>query len=266
VGELYVGGIGVGRGYLGAPGQTAGVILPNPFAAKPGERLYRTGDLARWNGDRLIECVGRADQQVKIRGYRIELGEIEARLHEHPEIREAAVVAVETPRGRRLVGYVVAIDAADGAALPQRLEAYLEERLPGYMVPPQLVVLDRLPLNANGKLDRRALPDPSDEGRVYVAPRTDLEQRLAVIWQDVLQVTSVGATDDFFELGGHSLLVTQVFARIRKEMQVSISLRDVFEETTIEALAARIEQAQRGTITEEKAGRLADLMAQLEAT
>jgi acyl carrier protein len=213
----------------------------------------------------LIEYVGRADQQVKIRGYRIELGEIESRLREHDGVREAAAAARESPTGRRLVAFVTAADGADRAALPQRLKAHLKERLPDYMVPAQIVVLDRLPLNANGKLDRRGLPDPLDEERVHVGPRTDLERRLAAIWQDVLQVESVGVTDDFFELGGHSLLVTQVFARIRREMQASISLRDVFEETTIETLAARIEQALRATISDEKAGRLADLMAQLEA-
>jgi amino acid adenylation domain-containing protein len=261
-GELHAAGTGVARGYLGDPALTAERFVPDPFG--DGGRLYRTGDLARWNGRGLLDYLGRGDQQVKIRGFRIELGEIEARLRQHADVREAAVAVVETEAGRQLVGHVVPAEPRDDG-LPQRLRAYLRERLPDYMVPARLALLERLPLNANGKLDRAALPEIGWEAGRHVAPRTELEGRLAAIWAEVLKVGQVGVTDDFFALGGHSLLVTQAFARIRKELQAGITLRDVFEATTIEELALRIEAGRQSVITREKAGRLGALMAELES-
>jgi amino acid adenylation domain-containing protein/non-ribosomal peptide synthase protein (TIGR01720 family) len=260
VGELYVAGTGVGRGYLGAPGLTAGAFLPNPFAAEPGERLYRTGDLARRRADGLVEYVGRADQQVKIRGYRIELGEIEARLRAHEAVCEAAVVARESPTGRQLVGYV-ASDRRDGLA--DILERYLESNLPSYMVPAQLVVLDRLPHNDNGKLDRRALPVPEWEARERVIPGTEVEQRLATIWAGLLRVEQVGVTDDFYELGGHSLLLTQMVSRVRSTFTVDMPLTVFFEDMTIRGMALRIEH-HSGRAADSELDLMADLLDELE--
>ncbi|MGQ9371961.1 amino acid adenylation domain-containing protein, partial [Azospirillum sp. A39] len=268
VGELHVAGVGVGRGYLGDPGRTAAAFLPDPFGGDGG-RLYRTGDLVRRTADGLLEYVGRADHQVKVRGFRIELGEIEARLRRHPGVDAAAVAVRDTAAGRQLVAYVVPGPAAgppDPAGdLAARLKAHLREGLPDYMVPGRFVALDRLPLTANGKLDRAALPDPDWGEREHVAPRTDLERTLAALWAEVLGVERVGATDDVFELGGHSLLVTQVFSRIRRDLQVPLTLRQVFEATTVAELAALVEEARRPALTGPTAGRLEALMSRLEA-
>ncbi|HEV3050189.1 MAG TPA: amino acid adenylation domain-containing protein, partial [Longimicrobium sp.] len=208
-GELYVGGAGVARGYLNRPELTAERFVDDPFA--PG-RLYRTGDRVRWLADGTLEYLGRLDEQVKIRGFRIELGEIEVRLAEHPEVREAVVVAREdVPGEKRLVGYVV------GAVEVDALRAHMRQSLPEYMVPGAFVVLDRLPLTANGKVDRKALPAPelaSAEDR-YVAPRTQVEEVLAGIWAEVLRLERVGVEESFIDLGGHSLLATRVVSRVR---------------------------------------------------
>ncbi|MFZ1425165.1 MAG: amino acid adenylation domain-containing protein [Geminicoccaceae bacterium] len=264
VGELHVAGTGVGRGYLGDPARTAECFLPDPFAADGG-RLYRTGDLARWNRRSQLEYLGRRDQQVKIRGFRIEPGEIEARLAEHHGVREAAVVVKDTALGPQLLGYVVPRSAENGWSLPQRLKSYLREHLPDYMVPARLALLKRLPLSANGKLDRAALPAIVWQTQEQMPPRTELEGRLVVVWQEVLQIDRVGITDDFYDLGGHSLLMTQIFARLRRDLAATITLRDVFEAATIEELAARIEAGRHKAITQEKASRLSALMAELES-
>ncbi|USV99563.1 non-ribosomal peptide synthetase [Pseudomonas pergaminensis] len=267
VGELCVAGTGVGRGYVSDPLRTAPVFVPNPFGAA-GERLYRTGDLARRRSDGVLEYVGRIDHQVKIRGYRIELGEIEARLHEQPEVRDAAVGVQEGVNGKHLVGYLVAADAAlnPGERL-DRIKQRLRAELPEYMVPLHWLWLDRLPLNANGKLDRKALPT-LEIGQLhsqdYLAPRNELETTLAAIWAEVLKVDRVGVEDNFFELGGHSLLATQIASRVQKTLQRDVPLRAMFECSTVAELAEYINGLAANEISAEKVDRLSDLMAELE--
>ncbi|RFD27035.1 non-ribosomal peptide synthetase [Pseudomonas sp. GL93] len=267
VGELCVAGTGVGRGYVSDPLRTAQAFVPNPFGA-PGERLYRTGDLARRRSDGVLEYVGRIDHQVKIRGYRIELGEIEARLHEQPQVRDAAVGVQEGANGKHLVGYLVAADATlDPSEQLERIKQRLRAELPEYMVPLHWLWLERLPLNANGKLDRKALP-VLEIGQLhsqdYVAPRTELETTLAAIWADVLKVERVGVQDNFFELGGHSLLATQIASRVQKTLQRDVPLRAMFECSTVAELAGYIEELAGNEISAEKVDRLSDLMAELE--
>ncbi|MGY4638738.1 non-ribosomal peptide synthetase [Pseudomonas sp. TE24901] len=267
VGELCVAGTGVGRGYVSDPLRTAPVFVPNPFGA-PGERLYRTGDLARRRGDGVLEYVGRVDHQVKIRGYRIELGEIEARLHEQPEVRDAAVGVQEGVNGKHLVGYLVAADEAlNPSERLDRIKQRLRAELPEYMVPLHWLWLDRLPLNANGKLDRKALP-ALEIGQLhsqdYLAPRNELETTLAAIWAEVLKVERVGVQDNFFELGGHSLLATQIASRVQKTLQRDVPLRAMFECSTVAELAEYIDGLAANEISAEKVDRLSDLMAELE--
>ncbi|MBV9110145.1 MAG: amino acid adenylation domain-containing protein, partial [Gemmatimonadetes bacterium] len=244
-GELYLGGAGVTRGYRRLPGQTAERYLPDPFGATPGARLYRTGDLGRWRPDGTIEFMGRGDAQVKVRGFRIELGEIEARLAEHAAVHEAVVVARarEGEAGDpRLVAYYTG-DQAGAAAL----RAHLAERLPEYMVPAAFVHLDALPVNPNGKLDRKALPAPdfAPDEDTYLAPRTPVEEVLAGIWAEVLGVERVGVHDPFFELGGHSLLATRVVSSVREVFGVELPLRALFEGPTVAEMAARVEEERR---------------------
>ncbi|MCS4312388.1 amino acid adenylation domain-containing protein/non-ribosomal peptide synthase protein (TIGR01720 family) [Pseudomonas sp. BIGb0381] len=267
VGELCVAGTGVGRGYVSDPLRTAQVFVPNPFGA-PGERLYRTGDLARRRSDGVLEYVGRIDHQVKIRGYRIELGEIEARLHEQPELRDAAVGVHEGANGKHLVGYLVAADEAlNTSERLDRIKQRLRAELPEYMVPLHWLWLERLPLNANGKLDRNALPELEIgqlHGQDYLAPRNELENTLAAIWAEVLKVERVGVQDNFFELGGHSLLATQIASRVQKTLQRDVPLRAMFECSTVAELAEYIEGLAANEISAEKVDRLSDLMAELE--
>ena len=267
VGELCVAGTGVGRGYVSDPLRTAPVFVPNPFGAA-GERLYRTGDLARRRSDGVLEYVGRIDHQVKIRGYRIELGEIEARLHEQPEVRDAAVGVQEGVNGKHLVGYLVAADEAlNPSERLDRIKQRLRAELPEYMVPLHWLWLERLPLNANGKLDRKALPS-LEIGQLqsldYLAPRNELEVTLAAIWAEVLKVERVGVQDNFFELGGHSLLATQIASRVQKTLQRDVPLRAMFECSTVAELAGYIEGLAANEISAEKVDRLSDLMAELE--
>ncbi|MGU3305093.1 non-ribosomal peptide synthetase [Pseudomonas sp. M5A4_2d] len=267
VGELCVAGTGVGRGYVSDPLRTAQAFVPNPFGA-PGDRLYRTGDLARRRSDGVLEYVGRIDHQVKIRGYRIELGEIEARLHEQPEVRDAAVGVQEGVNGKHLVGYLVAADEAlNPSDRLDRIKQRLRSELPEYMVPLHWLWLDRLPLNANGKLDRKALPE-LEIGQLhsqdYLAPRNALETTLAAIWAEVLKVKRVGVQDNFFELGGHSLLATQIASRVQKTLQRDVPLRAMFECSTVAELAEYIDGLAANEISAEKVDRLSDLMAELE--
>jgi amino acid adenylation domain-containing protein/non-ribosomal peptide synthase protein (TIGR01720 family) len=270
VGELCIAGTGVGRGYVNDPLRTAQVFVPHPFGAS-GERLYRSGDLARRRPDGVLEYVGRIDHQVKIRGFRIELGEIEARLHEQPQLHEAAVAVQEGPNGKYLVAYIVVEPlSADQSRdeLPEIIKARLRAALPDYMVPLHWTMLDKLPRNANGKLDRNALPrlDIGQlQNQAYVAPRNELERTLADIWAQVLSVEQVGVLDNFFELGGHSLLATQIASRVQNALQRNVPLRAMFECSTVEALAVYIEGLESSVITEDKVDRLSDLMAQLEA-
>jgi len=238
IGELYVGGAGLARGYLNRPELSCARFVANPFSAT-GERLYRTGDLARYRCDGLVEYIGRIDHQVKIRGFRIELGEIEARLLEQPSLAEVAVLPHEGPGGTQLVGYLVAKEVpSEPVALRDRLRQALRAVLPEHMVPAHLLFLERLPLTANGKLDRRALPAPdaSHLQQDYVAPRSELEQRLAEIWAAVLKLERVGLNDNFFELGGDSIISIQVVSRAR-QAGIQLTPKDLFLHQTIQGLA-----------------------------
>ncbi|MCE1117368.1 non-ribosomal peptide synthetase, partial [Pseudomonas sp. NMI795_08] len=229
-GELYIGGEGLARGYHQRASLTAERFVPDPFARQPGARLYRSGDLVRRGEQGLLEYLGRIDHQVKLRGLRIELGEIEALLQALDEVRDAVVLAVEGSSGVQLVGYVVPAGTRPGDAdgLRESLKAQLRTVLPEYMVPNQLVLLEQLPLNPSGKLDRRALPAPDLAPTRHVAPQSELEQHLAQIWEQVLGVARVGLQDDFFALGGHSLLATQVVVRIREQLGLEVQLKTLF--------------------------------------
>jgi len=238
-GELHIGGLGVARGYLNRPELTAEKFIPNPFSSVPGARLYRTGDLARYLPDGNIEFVGRKDNQVKIRGYRIELGEVESVIRDYEGVAEAVVMVREDEPGqKRLVGYVVWWEGTEGDS---QLRSYLQGKLPEYMVPGVLVVLEGLPLMPNGKVDRKALPKA--EGRLagagteMVGPRTPEEEVMAGLWRQVLQLKEVGIHDKFFELGGHSLLATQLVLRVRETFGLGLPLRTLFEKPTIAQLA-----------------------------
>jgi amino acid adenylation domain-containing protein len=246
-GEIYIGGTGLARCYLNRPALTAERFIPNPFGDKPGGRLYRTGDLARYAPDGDIEFLGRIDLQVKVRGYRIELREIETVLRKHKVVHEAVVVALLSSRKelgeeKQLVAYVVAQEEKDLSV--SDLRRFLEEKLPGYMVPSLFVILEELPLTPNGKIDRQALPEPGG-GRpelesAFVAPRTPVEEVLVAIWAETLGVARVGVHDSFFELGGHSLLAVQLLSHVREAFQVEISLRGLFQTPTVAHLAAEV--------------------------
>lgn len=240
VGELYVGGASQARGYVGHPEITAERFVPNPYARNGGERLYRTGDLVRYLADGNLEYIGRTDQQVKIRGYRIELGEIEAVLEQHDEVDEAIVTTHEQGGQKRLVAYVVAPKETDAVSL----RAFLQQRLPSYMIPTAIVFIDKTPLTPNGKVDLRALPEPdwvrTDDD---VAPRTQTEEILAGLWTQLLGVDHVGVNSNFFELGGHSLLATQLVSRILEVFHVELPLRELFTSPTISELAQAVETA-----------------------
>ncbi len=253
-GELYVGGAGLARGYLGLPALTAARFVPDPFSGEPGRRLYRTGDLVRWTAEGILEYLGRLDHQVKVRGFRIELGEIEAALASCPGVRQAAVlvrevVAASGEVDRRLVAYLAADGTVAAAATPAELRRFLRQLLPEYMLPAVYLHLAALPQSANGKVDRRALaalPLAAAAGEdAYVAPRTPVEEIVAAIWTDVLAVPRAGIHDNFFALGGHSLLATRVIARLRSALGIEIALRELFAAPTLGGLARRIEDAVR---------------------
>ncbi|MCL5996905.1 MAG: amino acid adenylation domain-containing protein, partial [Chloroflexi bacterium] len=249
-GELYIGGVGLARGYLHRPELTAERFLPNPYGGKANEKLYRTGDRVRWRADGTLEFLGRSDHQVKVRGFRIELGEVEMSLSRHPDVREVAVVVREDiPGDKQLVAYLVPAHAGQTPPVSE-LRGFLKARLPDYMVPSAFVTLEALPLTPNGKLDRRALPAPDEiaaPGEAYVPPHTPTEELLAGIWSQVLHRVKVSVTVNFFEMGGHSLLATQVISRVREICQVELPLRALFEAPTIASLAAMVEQARQGT-------------------
>ncbi len=242
-GELYVAGEGLARGYLGRPGLSAERFIADPFDTQGGGRLYRTGDLARWSEKGQLEYLGRIDHQVKVRGFRIELGEIEAQLLAQPEVREAVVVAKDSASGTWLAAYV---SAKDGQALePVRLREQLGRQLPDYMVPSVIVALEALPLNANGKVDRKALPEPAfAASAAYEAPQGETEQVLAAIWAEVLGVARVGRNDNFFELGGHSLMALGLFERIRARGW-AVQVRTLFQWPQLARFAQALEQEQR---------------------
>ncbi|WP_437589100.1 non-ribosomal peptide synthase/polyketide synthase [Sorangium sp. So ce1000] len=249
VGELYLGGQGLARGYWARPDLTAERFVPDPFSDRPGDRLYRTGDLARWRADGQIEFAGRIDHQVKLRGIRIELGEIEARLAEHAAASEVAVLAREDEPGvKRLVAYVVPSDPAPAA---DELRAFLQTRLPDYMVPSAFVFLPALPHTTNGKVNRRALPAPVRTEAERAAPREAVEAQLAQIWAEVLGHDTVGIHDNFFEVGGDSILSLQVVARAR-EAGLQITPRQIFLHQTVAALAPVAGRAAAGATAEQR--------------
>ena len=235
IGELYLAGAGLARGYHARPALTAERFVVDPFGS--GERLYRTGDLARYRADGAIEYCGRIDHQVKIRGLRIELGEIEARLQEHPQVQEAVVLALDN----QLVAYLVPSDVAlleqpeAQAAWRDTLKAHVLLSLPDYMVPTQLLLIERMPLSPNGKLERKLLPAPqaSVSQRVFEAPRSDNERQLAAIWQAVLGLEQVGRQDNFFELGGDSIISIQAVSRARRA-GLRLQPRDLFQQPTLQ--------------------------------
>ena len=242
-GELYIGGVQVARGYINRPELTAERFVPDPFAANGSSRLYRTGDLCRFMPDGQIEYQGRLDFQVKVRGFRIELGEIEAVLEKQKGVRQAVVVVREmSPGDNVLVAYLTSSNGAapDTAAF----RAALAATLPDYMIPQHWVVLPELPLTSSGKVDRKALPAPqrgASAPRAFVAPSTEVQQKLAAIWTDVLAIPRVGIGDDFFDLGGHSILATRVVSRIRRDFGVQLPLRKVFTAPTLSQLADEVE-------------------------
>jgi amino acid adenylation domain-containing protein len=242
-GEICIGGAGLARGYVNRPDLTAESFIPDPFSRTPGARMYRTGDLGRYSLDGSIEYLGRMDHQVKVRGYRIELGDIECCLRSHPAVSNAVVIAHgDAAEERRLVAYWV---RSDGRAVSDAdLRRHVRERLPEYMVPSVVMELQTLPLTPNGKVDRKALPSPAGQREVagveYVAPRDDVERRVAEIWSKLLDVDRVGVHDSFFDLGGHSLLATQAVSRLRDAFGVQLPLRSLFDSPTVAGVAGII--------------------------
>ncbi|MDY7094118.1 MAG: non-ribosomal peptide synthase/polyketide synthase, partial [Acidobacteriota bacterium] len=245
-GELYLGGEGLARGYLGRPALTAQGFVPDPFSRAGGARLYRTGDLARWRPDGQLDFLGRLDHQVKVRGFRIELGEIEAALEQHAGVKDVAVVTRSGAGGAELVAFLVPKEGVETSA--EALRKHLKSRLPSHMVPHHLVPLAELPMLPNGKVDRKGLAarplDGADEtAREPVAPRTPVEEILVDLWSELLGGRTVGVHDDFFDLGGHSLLAARMVARVRDALEVELELPVVFEATTVAELAQRLDKS-----------------------
>ncbi|WP_309728318.1 amino acid adenylation domain-containing protein, partial [Chamaesiphon sp. OTE_75_metabat_556] len=239
-GELCIAGVGLARGYLHRPDLTAAKFIEVELFSKP-ERIYRTGDLAKWNSDGNLEYLGRIDEQVKLRGFRIELGEIESLLLQHPLVKEAVVILSKTERNQSLIAYVTGIP--DG--LSTQLKNHLKSRLPDYMIPAQIVRLDRLPLTANSKIDRKALPAPTSAiDDLYTPPRKELEQKLAQVWSDVLERQQIGIHDNFFDLGGHSLLAIKLLDRLQQVFEQKLALSSLFQHPTIAQLAEQLENIE----------------------
>ncbi|WP_147445812.1 non-ribosomal peptide synthetase, partial [Corallococcus aberystwythensis] len=253
-GELFIGGEGVARGYLGRPDLTAERFLPDPFSSEPGARLYRTGDLVRWRSETGLTYVGRNDHQVKLRGFRIELGEIEAQLLAHPHVRDSVVAPrAYSAHDTRLVAWVTLREdgpAVTEASVEASLRAHLADRLPAYMLPFRIQVLERLPLTANGKVDRAALPLPEagaqDAALERQAPRDATEQVLADLWREVLSTGEPDMRDDFFAVGGHSLLALRLMGRIERRLGVALPLDTLFHAPTLEALARQVRERTPG--------------------
>ncbi len=259
-GEIYIGGAGLARGYLNRPELTKERFISNPLNSKLESRLYKTGDLARYLPDGNLEYLGRIDHQVKIRGFRIELGEIENALLKHPAVREIVVLAREDkPRVQQLVVYIVLL--SDQIPTISELRSYLKELLPEYMVPGVFIFLDTLPLLPNGKVDRRALPVPEALRPTlttsYEIPKSEMEQQIAKLWQEVLHLDKVGIHDNFFDLGGHSILMIQVNHKLRAVLQRDISVVTMFQNPTIYSLAQYLSQKQQPyfTVTRDRANK-----------
>jgi acyl-CoA synthetase (AMP-forming)/AMP-acid ligase II/acyl carrier protein len=236
-GEICISGAGLARGYLNQPVLTAEKFVPHPFIT--GEYLYKTGDLGKWQADGNIVFLGRKDDQVKVRGYRVELGEIMAVLHSYPEVTAAVVTNIKDNNGdNALVAYVVCTTALDAADLRR----WLGTRLPHYMLPAYFIQLDSLPLLPNGKLNKKALPaiEGQEPGTAYVAPRNEIEAQLVRMWQQILGREQVGVLHNFFELGGHSLKATRLVSQVQKEFGVSVNIKDVFMNPTIETVGELI--------------------------
>ncbi|MCA1636567.1 MAG: amino acid adenylation domain-containing protein [Acidobacteria bacterium] len=246
-GELCIAGVGLATGYLNRPDLTAEKFMPDPFSREPGGRIYRSGDLARYLPDGNIEFLGRIDHQVKVRGYRIELGEIETVLAQHPQVREAVVLARgESTAEKRLIGYMVS--RAEEQPAVSEMREYLRERLPDYMIPGGFVWVERMPVTANGKLDRAALPEPEHTrpviDKLFVAPQTELEAVIAANWCDALRLDKVGIQDNFFDLGGHSLDLLQVQTRLQTQLNRQIPIAVLFQFPTVSSLARHLSQTE----------------------
>ena len=264
-GELYIGGVGLARGYWRRPELTEEKFIRHPFRADGYQRLYRSGDMVKYREDGSLDYLGRVDEQVKVRGYRIELGEIEAQLRLEPTIREAAVAAWEDGGGdKRLVAYLVLNDEEMPSA--RELKEHLRQKLPEYMVPATYVRIEKIPMTPNGKVDRKALPPPVkgqfESESEYVAPRTETEEILVRIWSEMLGIPRIGIHDNFFELGGHSLLATQIMSRIREELQIEVPLRSLFESPTIADLAEALDRIRRESAAE--ADKIAQMLAEID--
>ena len=247
-GELHIGGSGLARGYLNRPELTAQKFIANPFKNSKFDRLYKTGDLARYNRDGSIEFLGRFDHLVKVRGFRIELAEIEAVLNQHPDVFNAVTIAdVDAFFSKRLVAYIIPNQSQVPSA--NLLRQFLKQKLPDYMVPAYFVMLDTLPLTPNGKVDRKALVALSLSQNIgsekKIPPRTSLEHKLLEIWSGILQISSIGVTENFFDLGGHSLLAIRLIATIEKQLGYSLSVVSLFREPTVEKIAALLEQDRK---------------------
>jgi len=251
-GELYIGGFNVSRGYLNQAGLTAEKFIPDPFSKVPGARIYKTGDLVRYLPDGNIEYLARIDQQLKIRGFRIEPGEIESMLAKHPKVQQSVVIAGEDRTGSsHLIAYVVGKDGQ--VPTSSELKRFLKKHLPDYMLPSVFVRLESLPLTPNGKVNHRALRtaeglSPQHEAPA-VMPENQLEKLIAEIWQDLLQIKKVGLYDNFFEVGGYSLLMVQVHTKLQKVLGQELSLVEMFNYPTVQALAEYIGQKQSGRPT-----------------
>jgi acyl carrier protein len=248
---LYVGGAGVGRGYLHDEQRTTQSFIPDPFSSEAGARLYKTGDLARFLPDGTLEFLGRLDHQIKMRGYRIELGEIEMVMKHHPDVRDVVVVAREdVPGDKRLVAYVVLYD--NRPITVSDLQNHLVKQLPDYVIPSAFVLLEVLPLNVNGKIDRHALPAPvevrSEVNENFVAPTLPIHQQLQLIWEELLDTRPIGITDNFFDLGGHSLLAARLVSRVEQDWGKKIPLDALLADATIEQLANVIMQPEKTTL------------------
>jgi acyl carrier protein len=270
LGELFIAGGGLARGYLGRPALTAERYVPHPFADEPGARLYKTGDLVRYLPDGRLDFIGRTDHQVKIRGFRIELGEIEAVLAAHPEVAEAVVVVRTEATGPRLVAYLV---PRERARFPEvsTVRDNLRSKLPEYMVPAAFVVLDALPLTSRDKVDRAALPAPpspgSDggNGSASSAPlRNGTEERIAGVWREVLRVEAVGGDDNFFDLGGHSLAMVAIHERLQSVLGREFPLVEMFENPTVRSLATAVDRIQAGAPAPESGADRQDVQQRAE--